>query len=65
VNPETITWLLIGWLCGSLVTTWILSRVFRYQRDREPSETPWEPTVLDHEVEVRWKNGQVESRFKH
>lgn len=64
MSVETIEKILLGWLLGSIFTGWILSRWFRYLRGEYEGETPWETSALDRDVEVRWKDGQVESRLK-
>jgi hypothetical protein len=58
--PELLVWFLGGWLVASLVLAAVLSRLLR---DRYEGSTPWETSVMDPDVEVRWCNGKVESRL--
>jgi hypothetical protein len=58
--PEVVGWFLGGWLVASLVLAAVLSR---WLRDRYEGSTPWETSVTDPDVEVRWRNGKVESRL--
>ena len=64
VMDELPVWAKLGliWLFLSLTFTYAVARWFRFLRDEYRGETPWEPTPLDSDYEVRWKDGQVESR---
>lgn len=61
--PDWLVATLLGWLTGSVIVAAGLSAWFRRQRDLDGrGETPWSASNIFDDVEVRWKDGHVESR---
>lgn len=52
------------WVLLGVLVVWGFSRWFRWVRGQSTGETPWEPSAMFPEVEVRWKDGRVESRSR-
>jgi len=49
------------WFALAALLAWGIGRWFRSLRELD-GETPWEPSGIFDDVEVRWRDGYVESR---
>lgn len=63
VNPY-VWGLLLAWMALTVLLAIGAARWFQILHAKVHPPTPWEPSVYDPDVEVRWRDGQVESRLR-
>jgi hypothetical protein len=63
--PELVAHLLyfVAGTCLGLVGGGLLYAARQNRLEDEQLPTPWEPSALDPDVDVRWHAGRVESRW--